>query len=162
MSGRRALSAGGLFAIVVVIVIVVAAASGGGGSSSGGGFRPDRSLARIRARNLRLRSMIVLLTERKVHRLAPEPVASARPQQHHGAAIAGAEAAKSATSESGTSESSECDPNYEGACLDPNAPDYDCEGGSGNGPDYTGEVIVVGKDHFGLDADGDGIGCESE
>lgn len=57
--------------------------------------------------------------------------------------------------------SSECDPNYSGACLDPYASDYDCEGGSGNGPDYTGEVTVVGVDHYGLDADGDGIGCES-
>lgn len=59
-------------------------------------------------------------------------------------------------------EESECDPNYTGACLDPNASDYDCEGGSGNGPLYTGEVTVVGVDHYGLDADGDGVGCESE
>jgi hypothetical protein len=59
-------------------------------------------------------------------------------------------------------EASECDPNYTGACLDPYASDYDCEGGSGNGPDYTGTVTVVGEDHYGLDADGDGIGCEAE
>ena len=57
-------------------------------------------------------------------------------------------------------ESSECDPNYTGACLDPNAYDYDCEGGSGDGPDYAGTVAVVGEDHFGLDRDGDGVGCE--
>jgi hypothetical protein len=57
-------------------------------------------------------------------------------------------------------EESECDPNYAGACLMPNASDYDCEGGSGNGPYYTGEVTVIGVDHYGLDADGDGIGCE--
>lgn len=55
---------------------------------------------------------------------------------------------------------SNCDPNYSGACLDPTASDYDCEGGSGNGPYYTGTVTVVGEDHYGLDADGDGIGCE--
>jgi hypothetical protein len=53
-----------------------------------------------------------------------------------------------------------CDPNYTGACLDPNSPDYDCAGGSGDGPDYTGTVTVVGNDHFGLDRDGNGIGCE--
>ena len=53
-----------------------------------------------------------------------------------------------------------CDPNYAGACLDPNATDYDCFGGSGNGPRYTGLVQVVGYDRYGLDADGDGIGCE--
>jgi len=56
---------------------------------------------------------------------------------------------------------SACDPNYSGACLNPNASDYDCEGGSGNGPYYTGEVTVVGEDHYGLDGDGDGIGCEA-
>lgn len=53
-----------------------------------------------------------------------------------------------------------CDPNYTGACLDPDALDYDCVGGSGDGPRYTGTVVVVGNDHFGLDRDGDGIGCE--
>jgi hypothetical protein len=53
-----------------------------------------------------------------------------------------------------------CDPNYVGACLDPNAYDYDCEGGSGDGPEYTWRVTVVGSDHYGLDADGDEIGCE--
>ncbi|HKF82957.1 MAG TPA: hypothetical protein VKB23_08365 [Solirubrobacterales bacterium] len=57
-------------------------------------------------------------------------------------------------------EASECDPNYSGACLDPSAYDYDCEGGSGDGPEYTGTVSVVGEDHYGLDADSDGTGCE--
>ncbi len=52
-----------------------------------------------------------------------------------------------------------CDPNYSG-CLNPNSPDYDCEGGSGDGPDYTGTVTVLGTDHYGLDDDGDGIGCD--
>jgi hypothetical protein len=55
---------------------------------------------------------------------------------------------------------SNCDPSYKGACLDPNSSDYDCEGGSGDGPDYTGTVTVVGDDHFGLDRDGDGVGCQ--
>jgi endonuclease YncB( thermonuclease family) len=55
---------------------------------------------------------------------------------------------------------SNCHPSYVGACLDPYASDYDCEGGSGNGPLYTGPVRVVGDDPFGLDADDDGYGCE--
>ncbi|HEX5527901.1 MAG TPA: hypothetical protein VFX44_11990 [Solirubrobacterales bacterium] len=71
-------------------------------------------------------------------------------------------AAAARAEETAEAEASECDPNYSGACLDPYASDYDCEGGSGNGPDYTGEVTVIGVDHYGLDADGDGIGCESE
>jgi hypothetical protein len=50
---------------------------------------------------------------------------------------------------------------YQGACLDPNASDYDCEGGSGDGPEYTGPVQVVGPDDYDLDSDGDGSACES-
>jgi hypothetical protein len=66
----------------------------------------------------------------------------------------------SSSSSPSPSSPSRCDPNYQGACLDPNASDYDCVGGSGDGPKYTGRVVVVGYDRYGLDADGDGIGCE--
>lgn len=58
------------------------------------------------------------------------------------------------------SPTSECHPSYEGACLRLEASDYDCIGGSDDGPFYTGRVRVVGPDVFGLDADGDGIGCD--
>jgi hypothetical protein len=61
----------------------------------------------------------------------------------------------------GTKETRQCDPNYSGACV-PIASDVDCAGGSGNGPAYVqGPVRVVGTDIYGLDADGDGIGCDS-
>ena len=53
-----------------------------------------------------------------------------------------------------------CHPSYEGRCLKTNAGDYDCIGGSGDGPNYTSRVRVVGPDVFRLDADHDGIGCE--
>lgn len=54
-----------------------------------------------------------------------------------------------------------CDPNYVGACLHEGIGDYDCAGGSGNGPNYVeGPIEVVGVDEFGLDSDGDGIACE--
>ena len=53
-----------------------------------------------------------------------------------------------------------CDPNYEGACV-PIASDVDCAGGSGNGPEYVrGPVYVVGSDIYGLDREGDGVGCD--
>jgi len=52
-----------------------------------------------------------------------------------------------------------CHPSYSG-CLKPDASDYDCAGGSGNGPYYTEAVRVLGSDVFGLDRDGDGWGCE--
>lgn len=55
---------------------------------------------------------------------------------------------------------SPCDPNYSGECV-PIASDVDCAGGSGNGPAYvSGPVTVVGKDVYGLDRDGNGVGCE--
>jgi hypothetical protein len=54
-----------------------------------------------------------------------------------------------------------CDPNYRGACLKPGVSDYDCAGGSGDGPYYVrGPIEVVGDDHYGLDSDGDGVACE--
>lgn len=52
-----------------------------------------------------------------------------------------------------------CHPSYSG-CLKMNAGDYDCSGGSGNGPNYTGPVQVYGSDPFDLDQDNDGWGCE--
>lgn len=51
-----------------------------------------------------------------------------------------------------------CTPGYD-PCLTP-APDYDCAGGSGDGPKYTGLVYVTGYDPYDLDADGDGVACE--
>jgi hypothetical protein len=55
-----------------------------------------------------------------------------------------------------------CDPSYPDACLHVGIGDYDCEGGSGNGPNYVaGPIRVRPPDPFGLDRDGDGWGCES-
>lgn len=51
-----------------------------------------------------------------------------------------------------------CTPGYS-PCLPP-ASDYDCIGGSGDGPEYTGRVTVTGSDPYGLDSDNDGVGCE--
>lgn len=52
-----------------------------------------------------------------------------------------------------------CTPGYS-PCLPP-ASDYDCAGGSGNGPAYAyGPIQVTGYDPYDLDADGDGVACE--
>ena len=54
----------------------------------------------------------------------------------------------------------DCLPNYVGICITRGS-DVDCAGGSGNGPRYArGPFRVVGSDPYGLDRDGDGIGCE--
>ena len=57
------------------------------------------------------------------------------------------------------SQASKCHPSYSG-CLKQGAGDYDCAGGTGNGPNYTGAVQVYGLDSFDLDRDNDGWGCE--
>jgi hypothetical protein len=55
-----------------------------------------------------------------------------------------------------------CDPAYPDVCLRAGIGDYDCEGGSGNGPNYVrGPIRVLAPDPFGLDRDHDGTGCES-
>jgi hypothetical protein len=61
-----------------------------------------------------------------------------------------------------TRPASNCHPSYQGECLKVGTGDYDCAGGSGNGPNYVqGTVRVVGPDEFDLDRDGDGWGCET-
>jgi hypothetical protein len=54
-----------------------------------------------------------------------------------------------------------CHPSYVGWCVPMGRDDVDCLGGTGNGPNYVGRVIVVAYDEFRLDNDGDGIGCDN-
>lgn len=51
-----------------------------------------------------------------------------------------------------------CHASYEGACV-PITSDVDCAGGLGDGPDFVGQVTVVGPDVYDLDSDGDGDAC---
>jgi flagellar hook assembly protein FlgD len=56
-----------------------------------------------------------------------------------------------------------CTPGYSPCLFDHGGADYDCAGGSGNGPYYTKPGVVysvTGSDPYGLDADNDGLGCE--
>jgi beta-lactam-binding protein with PASTA domain len=60
-----------------------------------------------------------------------------------------------------TRQAGNCDPAYPGVCLHDDIGDYDCAGGSGNGPNYVdGPIRVLPPDPFDLDRDGDGTGCE--
>jgi beta-lactam-binding protein with PASTA domain len=61
-----------------------------------------------------------------------------------------------------TTPAQNCDPSYPDMCLDPAVEDYDCAGGSGNGPEYVeGPIRVRPPDPFDLDREGDGWGCEN-
>lgn len=78
------------------------------------------------------------------------------------AALAAAVPAAGAAPAATIAKKRHCDKNYSGRCLRPNVYDYDCAGGSGNGPRYvSGPFSVVGYDRYGLDSDGDGVACES-
>ena len=76
-------------------------------------------------------------------------------------AVAAAGATAAVAAPSASSSSAGCHPSYKGACLKTGIGDYDCGGGSGNGPNYVWKAVrVVGPDVFRLDADRDGWGCE--
>jgi serine/threonine-protein kinase len=58
---------------------------------------------------------------------------------------------------------SNCTPGYSPCLVYHNGADYDCAGGSGDGPYYTVPGVtyrVTGSDPYGLDADNNGYGCE--
>lgn len=58
----------------------------------------------------------------------------------------------------GSSGGGGCTPGYT-PCIAPGA-DVDCAGGGGDGPRYVnGPVHVTGSDPYGLDSDGNGVGC---
>ena len=59
--------------------------------------------------------------------------------------------------------SPDCTNGYSPCLIYHGGSDYDCYGGSGDGPYYTEPGIVYtvsGSDPYGLDADNDGYGCE--
>ncbi len=64
---------------------------------------------------------------------------------------------------SGGGGTSSCTPGYSPCLVYHGGEDYDCSGGSGNGPYYTAPGVtytVSGSDPYGLDGDGDGYGCQ--
>jgi len=100
--------------------------------------------------------MVVEPNDRTASRELPGRWRAHLTQGHPELALAGCDIDE----QTGGSGGGDCHPSYKGACLDRGASDYDCAGGSGNGPEYTGSVRIVGPDEYGLDGDGDGYGCE--
>jgi len=156
------------FAVVLIAVPLLLAGCGEGDASTQAGAESGSPSLERQAKHRRAAAM---------RRAKMRQQARAAARRHHRQVVArrhraqvrAAEAQRRAAEEAeagaaeealAEEEASECDPNYSGACLDPYASDYDCEGGSGNGPAYTGTVTVVGEDHYGLDSDSDGTGCE--
>jgi hypothetical protein len=137
----------------------------GSGCGSNGESATERSEAQQRAAARdaqRAKRLAVQRRARQVRRAMAQArrEAGRRQARREAARQRAREETEQAEAEEDSTES-ECDPNYRGACLDPYASDYDCEGGSGDGPLYTGPVVVVGEDHYGLDSDSDGSACEA-
>jgi endonuclease YncB( thermonuclease family) len=77
-------------------------------------------------------------------------------------AVAAKRAAPPSSGGGGSGGGSNCTPGYS-PCLPDKGDDYDCAGGSGNGPYYTSPGVtytVTGSDPYDLDSDGNGQGCE--
>lgn len=155
--------------VFVLVALLLVSGCGGGDETGEGGDRQ----ARLERQMERHRAAVRHAKMRQQARAAARRHRRQAAARRHRAQVRTAEAERRATEAEelateeaaaeeaiAEEEASECDPNYSGACLDPNAYDYDCEGGSGDGPAYTGTVMVVGEDHYGLDADSDGTGCE--
>lgn len=90
--------------------------------------------------------------QRAVLAIRARKLAQARARRARRAAAATARAETQSIEEPAEETSSECDPNYSG-CVPPYPPDLDCS-------EIGSSVAVYGSDPHGLDADGDGSGCE--
>lgn len=166
LKGRVAVSRGALGAVRVTVNGQPAVVVGSRWSMPVTVARGTRSF-KIRASRSGADGGTLTLTKTRKLSVAENAARAAQREAERQARIAEREARKAARRAARQAKlaaenaASECDPNYEGACLDPNVGDYDCAGGSGDGPEYVdGPVTVVGSDPFDLDRDSDGVGCE--
>jgi hypothetical protein len=150
--------------LAVLLALTTAAGFACGESEESGSGEPAvtqddaaRLKERVEAQRERLAAQRQARREARAARIRAERRAARRAQLR---AERRAERAAARAEAQAAQPVNDCDPNYSGACLDPNASDYDCAGGSGDGPEYTGYVQVVGSDVHGLDSDGDGYACE--
>ncbi|WP_322770704.1 hypothetical protein [Frankia sp. Cr1] len=93
---------------------------------------------------------------------APTTHPVSRPSaQAAGQAPAAAPAPRPATT-AAAAPAGNCDPAYPDVCLHDGIGDYDCAGGTGDGPNYVrGPLRVRSPDPFKLDGNHDGTGCEN-
>lgn len=152
-----------LAALSICCALFVGGGCGSDAESSSGAQRAVRAAERREEQRLLRQARRAAFQARRRAARREAQLETARQRAREAAARAATEERERIEAQAGEEQeetASECDPNYSGACLDPNASDYDCAGGSGDGPEYTGPVTVVGEDHYGLDADGDGYACE--
>jgi resuscitation-promoting factor RpfB len=118
---------------------------------------------RAAGRELRLAGFDVLKTKQRTDSASPGTVIEQSPtggtRARPGATVTITIAKKPPPPPPPTVQEDNCTSGYS-PCLPP-ASDYDCAGGSGDGPAYAdGPIAVTGSDPYGLDDDSDGVGCE--
>lgn len=143
--------------IILLLTLGLLVTATGCGSDDSGNAAADRAAERRADAREQARERVQRQQERRREQLQKLKRQQAQAEAKALAAPAPAPEPEPEAEQAGSG----CDPNYSGACLDPNSPDYDCEGGSGDGPDYVGIVQVVGSDVYDLDADGDGTACDT-
>jgi hypothetical protein len=147
--------------VFLALALVGTTSCGGGDKSSDNGQSVQESAASEAAQKARESARERRARARERRAKARERRAGATRRKRHRQAAAAAAATPTETTPTTTTKEN-CDPSYPDVCLDPNAGDYDCEGGSGDGPKYVaGPIRVTGSDPFDLDADGDGTACDS-
>lgn len=113
----------------------------------------DVDVLRKRCEEMSIETLLDISDEREATEAFLEAAASPQP-------VPATEPASQAIQPMANLGAASCHPSYTGACV-PIASDVDCAGGTGNGPAYVvGPVSVPGEDPYGLDDNGDGIGCE--
>jgi hypothetical protein len=143
---RKLFIAMGVGAIVVVAAIV-----------SGGG----KPATRVATQDASKIAAAVATTAATLPATSPTttPPTTAPPTTRAPSTTSAPERTAPATAAPAASAGDGCTPGYD-PCIPPGS-DVDCAGGSGNGPRYVkGPVRVTGADPYGLDRDGNGVGCQ--
>jgi hypothetical protein len=136
--------------------------AGQAGAAESAAVKADRAEVRRERRRLRRQRAQLRRERAQIRRQRARAHRRAVARRAHKRELAEAAAAAAAAEPEPQPEpaAADCHPSYD-PCLKPDSADYDCAGGEGDGPDYTGFVTVTGPDDYGLDSDGDGTGCES-
>jgi hypothetical protein len=138
--------------ILAVLLIIGIATGGEDSTQKASSSRQTERVDHLQEKLERQEVMARAERQRARQAIRAKKVAQARARRARKRAAAKAAAETKAIEEPIEESSSECDPNYSG-CVPPYPPDIDCG-------ELSESVGVYGSDPHGLDADGDGSGCE--
>lgn len=138
--------------IVAVLLIIGIATEGDDSTQDTPSKQRAEQVNRLQEKLARQQAKVRVERQRAKQAIRAKKVGQARAQRTRRRAAVKTAVETRAIEEPVEESSSECDPNYSG-CVPPYPPDIDCD-------EISGSVAVYGSDPHGLDADGDGSGCE--